>query len=67
LAGAAAGALAGPIEAVLILLKVGLHAHPVPDFSTADVVAVLSRIPIWTAAGGLLGAGAALVERSAWE
>ncbi len=66
-AGAAAGALAGPIGAVLILLKVGLHAHPVPDFSTADVVAVLSRIPIWAAAGGLLGAGAALVERAAWE
>jgi hypothetical protein len=67
LAGAAAGALAGPVEALLILLKVGLHAHPVPDFATADVVAVLARIPIWTAAGALLGAGAALMERAAGE
>jgi len=67
LAGAAAGALAGPIEALLILLKVGLHAHPVPDFATADVVAVLGRIPIWTAAGALLGASAALIERAAGE
>ena len=65
LAGAAAGALAGPIAALLIPLKVGLHAHPVPDFSTSDVLAVLGRIPIWAAAGGLLGAGAALVERAA--
>jgi len=67
LAGAAAGALAGPLEALLILLKVGLHAHPVPDFATADVGAVLARIPIWTAAGALLGAGAALMERAAGE
>ncbi len=65
LAGAAAGALAGPIEAVLILLKVGLHAHPVPDFSTGDVVEVLARIPIWMAAGAVFGAGAALLERAA--
>jgi len=66
-AGAAAGALVGPITAVLILLKIGLHAHPVPDFSLADVAAVLARMPIWAAAGGLSGAGAALLERAAWR
>ena len=65
LAGAAAGALVGPMAAVLILLKIGLHAHPVPEFSSADAAAVLARVPIWAAAGGLLGAGAALVERAA--
>ena len=64
-AGAAAGALVGPIAVILILLKIGLHAHPVPDFSSADVAAVLAQLPIWTAAGAFLGAGAALLERAA--
>jgi hypothetical protein len=46
LAGAAAGALVGPIVAALILLKTGLHAHPTPDFSTAQIISVLARIPL---------------------
>jgi len=65
LQGAAAGVLVAPIAAVLILLKVGLHAHPLPDFSSNQVASLLARMPVWAAAGGILGAGAALIERAA--
>ena len=65
-AGVAAGVGVAPLAVLLILIKVGLHAHPVPDFTTADVAAVLARMPVWVIAGGFLGAGGALMERAAW-
>lgn len=55
------GAAVGPLAAVLILVKVSLHAHPVLDFSRADLVEVLSRTPAWALSGLLVGLAACLV------
>lgn len=55
------GALCGllvPVLAVLLMaLKTGLHGHIVPDFTLAQVSAVLQLTPIWVAAGALIGLG----------
>jgi hypothetical protein len=58
LAGLLAGAAVGPGAALLILIKTGLHAHPLPDFTAADLGAALSIWPAWTGAG--LAAGWAI-------
>jgi len=58
LAGLLAGAAVGPSAALLILIKTGLHAHPQPDFTAADLGSVLSIWRAWTGAG--LAAGWAL-------
>lgn len=50
-----AGALAMPMAALSMLVKVSLHGHVPPDFSTAYVLAVLGRTPIWAGAGALMG------------
>jgi hypothetical protein len=62
LAGTAAGASVGPLAALFMILKLGLHTHVVPHFDVADLMTVLGRTPVWTAigllaglAGGLLG------------
>lgn len=57
LAGLVAGLTTAPLAAMLMLAKIALHAHPVPDFSRQDVLAVLARTPVWAAAG--LAAGLA--------
>lgn len=58
LTGLAAGAAAAPLGALLMLVKISLHAHPVPDFTLADILAGLQATPAWTLAG--LCAGGAL-------
>ncbi|NIS81033.1 MAG: hypothetical protein GTO14_12680 [Anaerolineales bacterium] len=60
-AGLMSGAAVSPIAAVLMLLKIGLHAHPVPEFSTADLIAVLGRTPVWVVVGLLAGLAGGLV------
>ena len=60
--GGLAGASVAPLAALLILVKTSLHAHPVPDFTAADLGRVLEVWPAWTGAGllaGLAGAGLA--------
>lgn len=65
LLGALAGASVAPLAALLILVKTSLHAHPVPDFTAADLGRVLDVWPAWTGAGLLVGlAGAGLAEAS---
>jgi hypothetical protein len=60
LLGLSAGALAMPMAALSMLVKVSLHGHVPPDFSTADVLAVIGRTPIWAGAGALMGFAVAL-------
>ena len=59
-----AGALTGmgsPLAAVLLMVfKSGLHGHPSPDFTPAQLMGVLSGIPFWIIGGALLGAGAGI-------
>jgi hypothetical protein len=62
LLGLAAGAAVGPLAALLMLLKVSIHAHPVPDFAPSDLRAAIGRTPLWAGVGLLLGAAGALVQ-----
>ena len=56
-----AGVLAGsstPLAAILLMIfKSGLHGHPSPDFTPAQVIGVLSGLPSWIIGGALLGVG----------
>ena len=61
--GLLAGAAVGPLSALLMLLKLGLHAHPEPDFTPEIFAAALSRTFGWAAIGALLGAAFGLLAR----
>lgn len=61
--GLVAGALIGPLTALLMLVKIGLHAHPVPDFSPEDLVQALSRTIYWAVLGAVIGAVLGLLAR----
>ena len=52
-AGFVAGLAVGPISALLMLIKLGLHAHGEPDFAPDDFALALMRSIGWA----LLGAG----------
>lgn len=54
--GLVAGALVGPLTALLMLVKLGLHAHPEPDFGPDQFVQALSRSVYWVILGALIGA-----------
>jgi hypothetical protein len=58
--GLLAGTLAPLTTAVLMAVKVSLHAHPYPDYTPEAVVAVVARLPVWSLAGLLAGIGLAL-------
>jgi hypothetical protein len=66
LVGLAAGAAVGPLAALLMLIKVSIHAHPVPEFTPTDLRAAIGRTPLWAGIGLLVGAAAALVQ-VAWR
>jgi hypothetical protein len=53
--GVLVGAGVGPVSALLIIIKIGLHAHPVLDFDPQDLARVLKLSPVWGLSGGLLG------------
>lgn len=58
--GALLGAAAPLVAAILLLVKIGLHGHPSPDFTWNDFLSVLRSAPAWIFGGMLLGMGAAL-------
>lgn len=60
--GALTGGAVGPATTVLMLLKVSLHAHPIPDFTAADLQTALRLAPPWAVAGALVGLALALLE-----
>ena len=53
--GLVAGAAVGPITALLMLIKLGLHAHPDADFGPDQFIMALSRTPYWAGLGALIG------------
>ena len=53
--GLVAGAAVGPIAALLMLVKMGLHQHPEPDFIPADFVQAMWRVPLWAVLGAAIG------------
>ena len=60
LAGLVSGASTAPIALVLMAIKTGLHGHSVPDYTPAQMSAVLISFPIWTGAGAIIGLGAGM-------
>ena len=53
--GLIAGAAVGPLTALLMLVKLGLHAHPDADFGPDQFVQALSRTVYWAGLGVLIG------------
>jgi len=54
--GAIAGIFVSPIAILLVLIKISLHQHDVPDFSGMDLQNLWQRTPFWLLAGMLFGA-----------
>lgn len=59
--GGLVGAGAALATAALMLLKTGLHAHIFPDYPLVVILGILSRLPAWSAAGGLGGLAVAVM------
>jgi cell division protein FtsX len=57
--GAVFGLLVPVLAALLMVLKTGMHAHSVPDFTLGQIFSVLQLIPVWVAVGAVLGLAAA--------
>lgn len=53
--GSLVGLLTPVLTALLMLLKVGLHSHPTPDFTLSQVMGVFERAPYFIAGGLLVG------------
>jgi uncharacterized membrane protein len=60
LLGGAAGLVVGPLTFLLMAIKTGLHGHAAPDFTSAQVIEVFLRMPIWGLGGLLIGLGIGL-------
>lgn len=61
--GLIAGAAVGPLTALLMLVKLGLHAHPDPDFGPDQFVQALSRTLYWAVLGLLIGLALGYIVR----
>ncbi|MBP6789247.1 MAG: hypothetical protein KA170_16775 [Candidatus Promineofilum sp.] len=59
-AGLGWGAALGPAVLLLMAVKTGLHAHG-PEYSAAQIAAVVGQWPFWAGAGVLAGAGVGLL------
>lgn len=46
----------------LMFLKTATHAHIVPDYSLEQMLGMAARLPVWTAAGILLGTAFSLMR-----
>lgn len=55
--GAGAGFLWPLIAGLLILMKISLHTHPVPDFEVGDLRALLESVPWRAGIGTFIGLG----------
>ena len=62
--GLAAGLLVTPAAVLLMAFKSGIHGHGSPDFTPAQVAALLASWPVW-ALSGLLAGLAVVVWRKA--
>ena len=61
--GLVAGAAIGPVTALLMLVKLGLHAHPNSDFGPEQFALALTRTVYWAGLGALIGLALGLTVR----
>lgn len=64
IAGLVGGATAPPLADILMLVKISLHSHAVPDFTARDLGAVFGRTPVWALAGLAVGLALGLIQRA---
>lgn len=62
-AGFLTGGTVPVVAALLAILKSGLHSHGYPDFNNAQLIDLLTRIPVWSTAGLLSALGAHLLKK----
>lgn len=63
-AGLIAGLLASPTAAGLMVLKMGIHAHAISEYSLLDFQVVLGRTPVFALGGLLVAAGVHFILES---
>lgn len=61
--GLVSGGAVGPLTALLMLVKLGLHAHPQLDFGPEQFIQAFSRTLYWAALGALIGLAFGLFVR----
>jgi len=64
LIGIIAGAMVGPIAALLALVKISLHRHAMQEFDLSSMRMILGQSLTWIAAGGLFGAAGGFLKLS---
>jgi hypothetical protein len=64
LAGVLGGAATAPIALLLMAIKTGIHGYAAPDYTPAQMSAVLAGFPIWVAAGAIIGLGAGIWSKN---
>ena len=57
LLGALAGAAITPIAILLLVFKIGMHAHSCPDYTNQQIISLIERTPIWLAGGFFISTG----------
>ena len=62
-AGLLAGGAVPVVAALLAIFKNGLHSHGYPDFINAQLLDLLTRIPVWSAAGMFTAFGVHLLNK----
>jgi hypothetical protein len=60
LLGALAGAAVAPAALLLMAIKTALHGHGAPDFTPAQMLSLLERMPLWALSGLLIALGFAI-------
>jgi hypothetical protein len=65
-AGILTGATITPLIIFLMVLKTGIHAHLVPDYSFEQFISIINRTPIWFISGYLTGMGYGMIIKSAY-
>ena len=63
-AGILTGAIITPLILLLMVFKVGLHAHLVPDYSFEQFISIINRTPIWFISGFLTGIGVGIILKT---
>lgn len=62
LAGIGTGLAVAPVALLLMALKSGIHGHGTPEFSIAQMQAILSRTPFFALSGLLVGLGSGVLR-----
>lgn len=59
-----AGTAVSPLAILLMLLKIGIHDHPTPAYTYAQIYATALRIPFWVIGATLIGLSISLWHKT---